>query len=119
MILEMLRWWYSTGWLQAMHRISSWPQGIERSFSILLLLKTLFSPWKRIVTAGGRSLDEKVKASLDNLVSRCIGFAIRSGVLIAAGIAAFSSFFGAIIIVLVWPLMPLAIIYFVVRSITG
>jgi len=119
MIFEMLRWWYGTGWLQAMHRIGSWTQGIERAFSVLLLAKTLFAPWKRIITAGGRSFDDKMRAMLDNFVSRCIGFVIRFGVLIAAGVATFATFLTAVVLVAIWPLIPLAIIYFLIRGITG
>ena len=119
MILEMLRWWYGTGWLQAMHRIVTWAGGVERAFSVLLLAKTLFAPWRRIVTAAGRSLDDKMRAALDNLVSRCFGFVVRFGVLIIAGLATFAAFMGSILLAAIWPLMPPAIIYFLIRGLAG
>lgn len=68
---------------------------------------------------SGRSLDDKIRAGIDNMVSRCIGFIIRLGVLIAAAIAAFGSFAAAAIMVIAWPLLPIAIPYFVIRGITG
>ena len=119
MILEMLRWWYGTGWLQATHRIGTWTKGVERAFSITLLLQTLFSPWRRIISAPGKSLDDKMRAALDNFVSRCVGAIVRTGVLLAACFTLLGVLFGSIIIVGVWPFLPLSAIYFLARSITG
>lgn len=119
MILEMLRWWYGTGWLQATHRVGTWTKGVERTFSITLLLQTLFSPWRRIISNPGRSLDDKVRAALDNFVSRCVGAVIRTGVLIAAGFAMLGVFLGSIIMVGIWPLLPVGAVYFLIRSIIG
>lgn len=119
MILQMLRWWYSTGWLQAIHRITSWPLGVERHFSFSLLAKTLFSPWRRIVSVGGRSLDAKVRDALDNFVSRCVGFAVRFFVLITAMIGMLVALLFGIIAAILWPLMPFLIVYCVIRGIAG
>ena len=119
MILAMLRWWYGTGWMGALQRIGVWTKGVERNFSLSLLLRTLFSPWRRIVSFSGRSFDARVRASLDNLVSRCVGFVVRFFVIIAALLAMVVALLGAVILVVVWPLLPLAFVYFVVRSITG
>lgn len=119
MIFEMLRWWYGTGWLEATHRINSWTKGVARAFSISLLAKTLFAPWRRIVSGGGRSLDEKMRATMDNVVSRCVGFFVRLGVLVVAGISALAVFAVSVLMVGVWPLLPLLAIYCIVRSITG
>lgn len=119
MILEMLRWWYSTGWLQAMERIISWPRGIGRSLSVSLLLATLLAPWRRIVSVGGRSLDDKMRNTADNFISRCIGFFVRIGVLIAAALYSAAALAVATIIVIIWPIAPVAIVYFIFRGITG
>jgi hypothetical protein len=119
MIFEMLRWWYGTGWLQATHRIGTWTKGVERIFSISLIFRTLFAPWRRIVSITGKSLDAKMRDAMDNLVSRCVGFAIRFGVLIVAAIATFFTFIAAVLLVGIWPLLPFITIYCIVRSITG
>jgi hypothetical protein len=119
MILHMLRWWYGTGWMQATHRIGDWTSAVSRTFSVQLLLQTLFSPWRRIITMGGRSIDDKVRAALDNFVSRCIGFVIRLFVLLAAGGGMLGAFLAGVLVLAVWPLLPVAIIYFAIRGITG
>jgi len=119
MIIEMLRWWYGTGWLQATHRVGTWTKGVERAFSITLLLQTLFAPWRRIISAPGRSFDDKIRAALDNFVSRCVGFFVRIGVLIAACLALLGALIGSLIIVGIWPLLPVGAIFFLIRGIIG
>ncbi len=119
MIFEMLRWWYGTGWLQATHRIHTWVKGIEQAFSISLLAKTLFAPWRRIVSGSGRSLDDKMRAAMDNFVSRCVGFFVRIGVLLVAGISTIVALVASVLMVGIWPLLPVLVVYCTVRSITG
>lgn len=119
MILEMLRWWYSTGWAQAARRIGGWTGGVEHMFSLSLLLRTLFAPWRRIITAPGRGLDAKMHAMLDNLVSRCIGFVIRLFVILAAGVSMLIAFFASVAMVVAWPALPLLFIGLIVKGITG
>ena len=119
MIFEMLRWWYITGWVQAARRVGSWTVGVEHLFSLSLLLRTLFSPWRRIVSVAGRGLDAKMHAMLDNLVSRCIGFVIRLFVILAAGVSMLAVFVAGVCMFVLWPLLPLLFIGLVVKGITG
>ena len=119
MILEMLRWWYVTGWLQAVRRIATMTQNTSRTFSMPLLLQTLFAPWRRIVSMPGRSFDAKLRAALDNFVSRCVGFMVRILVLLAAGAATIGSLAAGLALAILWPVLPLAFVYLLVRGITG
>jgi hypothetical protein len=119
MIFEMLRWWYVTGWLQAAHRIGSWTVSVEHMFSLSLLLRTLFAPWRRIMTPKGRGLDAHLHAAVDNLVSRCVGFVIRLGVLLAAAVAMLIAVVMSVVMVVVWPVLPLLFIELVVKGVTG
>lgn len=119
MIFEMLRWWYVTGWMQAVGRIRSWTSSVEQVFSLAILVQTLFAPWRRIITYGGRGLDAKMRAALDNLVSRCVGFVIRFFVIIAALVAMVGAIIASTIMAIIWPLLPLAIILFAVKAVTG
>lgn len=119
MIFELVRWWYVTGWVQAVQRIRAWVVNVEHAFSLTLLVQTLFAPWRRIVTPPGRGLDAKIHASMDNLVSRCIGFVIRFTVLLAATISMLGAFLAGLLLSIIWPLLPLAVIFFAVKGITG
>lgn len=119
MIFEMLRWWYVTGWSQAARRIFGWTSAVEHMFSLGLLVKTLFAPWKRIVAPPGRSLDAKMRAGLDNLVSRCIGFVIRFFVILAALVAMLVAFVSGVVMAGIWPFLPLLFVGLLVKGITG
>ena len=79
------------------------------SFSVVQLLRTLVQPWRRIVTYPGASLDAKVKAKLDNLISRAIGFVVRFSVLLAAVLTLAVVAILTVVEVIIWPLLPLAV----------
>lgn len=54
-------------------------------FSITQLVRTLFAPWKNIITVDdkpGFSLDRFLKKAGDNFASRLIGFMVRSSILL-------------------------------------
>jgi hypothetical protein len=77
------------------------------SFSVPILLRTMFAPWRRIITPPGSSLDQRLKAIADNMVSRAVGFTVRLMALLAAAlILAGYTVFGGILVVL-WPLLPI------------
>ena len=81
-------------------------------FSVTLLLKTLFSHWKRYSWKRGRgfNIGEYFSVLLSNLMSRFIGAIVRS-VLILIGLIfeAFIIFFG-IVIFLGWFILPILLI---------
>ena len=84
-----------------------------------ILLRTLFAPWRRIVSSPGRSFDAKVKAVLDNLISRIIGSFVRVMVLVVAALLMLISFVTAVFLVLVWPLLPASVLFFIYKGIVG
>lgn len=82
-------------------------------FSLPLLLKTLFSPWRRIQWSSGKgfSIGNFVQTAISNLISRILGALVRS-FLIAAGIVAEGVLFiGAFLSLAAWFLLPFGIIY--------
>ena len=77
-IAGMISWWYSVGWKRA--AVDVW-ESIERlydTFSLGLLLKTLFAPWRQISAGKVRGpIGVQLRAFFDRLVSRIIGGFIR------------------------------------------
>lgn len=63
-------------------------------------------------------MDAKLRAAIDNLVSRMVGFFARSLVLLTAMLMTGGTFIMSVAIVLIWPLVPLAIIYCLMRTFT-
>jgi len=119
MFFELLAWWYGPGWMGAWRRAGGWISKIQRGFSIPELIANLFSPWKQIVALPGRSIDEKFKAMLDNLVSRVIGFIVRLLVLLAAAVVILFTAVIGLVMAAAWPLLPLSILLFVFKGFVG
>lgn len=105
--------------MQAMQQVAQILTGISRLFSVPILLRTLAAPWKRIITYPGASLDAKIHAFLDNLVSRAIGLTVRSLVLLTAFLFEAITLVIGIAYVIAWPFMPLAVIGLLIKGIIG
>jgi hypothetical protein len=119
MLFEFFGWWYGQGWIESWKRAQHWVDLVRLQFSIPVLLRTLFSPWRQIVSLPGRSLEERFRSALDNLVSRFIGFLVRLLVLFTALLLMVVVGLIGLVIAIIWPLIPLAFAYGVFRSITG
>jgi hypothetical protein len=119
MIFELLSWWYGPGWAQAIRRIYKWAHDISLALSAKQLLQSLFEPWRRIVSVGGRGLDAKIRNALDNLVSRLVGTGVRTLVLITAGAAMLAAIIFGAFVAIVWPLIPVLIIVAIMLGIVG
>lgn len=108
--LDFITWWYGRGWQslarKGWHRLDI----IFRLFSVELLLRTLVSPWRRIITDPGASLDAKLWAWGDNLFSRAVGFVVRCCVLLAAGFSSIIFSLVEVILLIAWPLLPVSVI---------
>lgn len=119
MLFGLLAWWYGPGWLQALGSAKVWTLAIGRAFSVGILLRTLLSPWRRIMTPPGRSLDDKLRAMLDNLISRFVGFFVRLAALTAALFMLVGALIGGVVTAIIWPVVPVAIVYCIVRGLVG
>lgn len=116
LVLQMFAWWYGEGWRMAARSISRGIRGISRLFSVPILARTLFAPWKRIISYPGASLDAKLRAYGDNVVSRGVGFAVRFLVLLTALTTGTFVAVGGIVSFILWPLIPPAAIFLILRS---
>jgi hypothetical protein len=109
LVAAFFTWWYGPGWKHVMVSFGPRLKSVRESFSVDLLIPTLFAPWKQITSQPGRSLEDRFHAWVDNMFSRIIGFIVRAGVLFAALVAIIVIILVTIIEVIVWPLVPLAV----------
>lgn len=108
LFVSLLRWWYGDGWRRRARIVSTQIDGVIDYFSIDLLARTLFSPYRQI-SAGkvDGPLGVQLRAFADRLISRFIGAMIRTVLLIMGLIAiAAQVIFGMAILVL-WAFVPL------------
>jgi hypothetical protein len=115
-----LSWWYGAGWRGRGVRLREKLAGSVDYFSIDLLLRTFFSPFRQI-SAGkvNGSLNIQMRAFADRLISRAIGAMIRL-VMIIVGLLAimFHAVIGAALFVL-WATVPLWPILGVIIAASG
>jgi hypothetical protein len=117
LILEFFRWWYGDGWQEVAKRSLGIVKKVELSFSLSVLFRTLFSPWKMITTNPGRSFDDRMHAALDNMISRIVGFFVRIFSLVTALILMAGAAIIGIVMTAGWPFIPVLIILAAVRGV--
>ena len=112
LIVGLLGWWYGRGWSQQVMRTREKLLSTFDYFSIDLLLKTLFSPYRQISAGKVRGpLGVQMRALLDRLISRLIGGMIRITMVIVGSVAiVIYSIFGVVWLVIwgVVPVLPVA-----------
>ena len=119
MFPEFIFWWYGEGWYSVVQHIGMRVVAVWQLFSVKILLETLFSPWKRIVTPPAKSIDKILRSMVDNAVSRFVGFCVRSFVLLSVAVfTGIASIFG-FLAVIAWPILPIGFIYCLIRAITS
>ena len=106
---EFFTWWYSLGFVELLNKLSQLISGIWQKFSVPILLKTLFEPWRRIIEDAGGSIQDKSRAFVDNLVSRFVGFSIRVIAIITALVLIIIASIMSVVLIVAWPLAPVLI----------
>lgn len=117
---SLIQWWYGDGWKWRTRLVRARLEDTIDFFSITLLLKTLFQPFRQI--SAGKvegSLDERLRALADKLISRVIGAGIRL-VIIAVGVIAITIhvLLGCIILI-GWAIVPALPIAGIILMFTG
>lgn len=121
-IVKSYTWWYLKGWSVFINKIKSFFSSIADFFSMNSLIRTLFKPFRQISAdsaEAGSSLDLKFHMFVDRLVSRIIGFFSRFFILIVGCIVLILSGIFSLILIILWPFIPLAPIIGLCLSIAG
>lgn len=106
LIVEFFTWWYGRGFIELFKRFGGLLSSVWQRFSVAILLRTLFAPWRRITTEAGRSMQAQSRALLDNVISRLVGFTIRFFVIIAALVTIVILAAVGVVLIVGWPLAP-------------
>lgn len=108
LFVDFMSWWYADGFKGFLKRLGLQLAKITDFFSVGLLVKTLFTPFRLIdsYSSGGQSLDDKVRAGIDKIIARLIGGLIRSTVLVFAVIVIFTIIVIDLIKIILWLSAP-------------
>ncbi len=108
LVTELLRWWYGDGLRVRLHLIADRLEGTMDYFSIDLLVKTLFAPFRQI--SAGRvdgPLGVQFRAMIDRLFSRIIGALVRTIILLVGGVMIGVQAVLGLLLTIGWLLVPL------------
>ena len=107
-IAGILSWWYGPGWRERVLKMRESLASTMDYFSVGLLLKTLFSPFRQI-SAGKVSgpLSIQMRAFFDRLISRLIGAMIRITIMIVGLVTIFLFAVIGTVGVILWAFIPL------------
>ena len=120
MTFVMLQWWYTRGWKIFVMKLVDKLRGAADFFSISLLLRTLFAPFKQIdAGGGGNSLGDRMRAFGDRLISRLVGAVMRIGILIFGLILLILESVIGLALIIIWPFLPLVPIAGIYLTCTG
>lgn len=120
LVIGLLQWWYTDGWRQRVKLVANRLDGTIDYFSIDLLLKTLFAPYRQI--SAGRvegSLEVQLRALIDKLFSRVIGAFIRIIILIIGGVMIAIHALLGLVVLIGWGLVPVLPIVGLVLTVIG
>jgi len=89
-------------------------------FSIPLLLKTLFSPWHRYMTAYPEGIDPigALKTLFGNIMSRIIGLIIRVVFIVLGLLFELFIIVAGLALFLVWIFLPILVLYLLFLGLT-
>ncbi|HRJ06115.1 MAG TPA: hypothetical protein PK096_00910 [Candidatus Saccharibacteria bacterium] len=106
-IVWALSWWYGAGWKAQLKRFLERLDSSYDYFSIGLLLRSLFAPFRQISAGKVRGpINIQIRAFADRLISRFIGAFVRL-ILIVVGAAWLGILaIGGVIYALLWLVVP-------------
>jgi hypothetical protein len=105
---DIFGWWYSKGLRDFFIYLKAIFLKIADIFSVKLLLRTFFSPWKRDITSmEGLPLNQMIQVIVFNLISRIIGAFIKTIILFIYLIALSVFVAVSLFLVVLWVFLPL------------
>jgi hypothetical protein len=119
-LVGILSWWYGDGWLSRIEAMKYRLASSADFFSIGLLITTIFAPFRQI--SAGRvegPIGVQVRAFFDRLVSRFIGALVRLAMIVVGSFALFFQAVFGIIMIALWPILPLFVVVGLILTVTG
>ncbi len=119
-MVGIFQWWYGEGWLRHLKRSYVGILRMADFFSIGLLLKTLFNPFRQISAGSAQGpLPVRLRAFADRVFSRCVGAVIRSCAIVIGLIAILLRTVWTCISVVCWTLLPLLPVFGIIVWLSG
>ncbi len=119
-ILQFWGWYYTKAVKGLINAWNNFIVFVGEYYSIPLLLRTIFHPWRRDITKYGRGFSIKnfLETLSFNFISRSIGFVIRFFTIIIGLICLLGVIILGFTALILWILLPLILAFFIITGIT-
>jgi hypothetical protein len=109
LIMSLFSWWYSGGLKKELAHLGDSMSRSLDFFSIGLLLKTLFAPFRQIDSgsADNAPMDVRMRMFFDQLMSRAIGGFMRTLVILVGLVVLAAKLVFSLVVVVLYLLLPL------------
>lgn len=119
-IVGLFSWWYTRGFLMEVRLAGDRLEALYDYFSIDLLLRTLFAPFRQISAMKVNGpLSVQISAFVDRLFSRTIGFVVRIIMIVIGSVTLFIASIVAIIRIVLWIVAPFLPIIGIILTLSG
>lgn len=121
LVISFVQWWYGRGYKDYLAKFVDRLKDMADFFSIRLLIRNLFAPFRQIATekSANLALSDRLHAFADLMVSRMVGATIRFFLLIIGTVLLIIRAVVGFVIMVMWPLMPLAIAAAIILYVKG
>jgi hypothetical protein len=118
--LAVVFWWFVFKPKQFLYIYLKVIKKIRQFFSISLLFRTLFAPWKRDeINMGNLSLQDRLRVLVMNLISRLVGAIVRGGTIVVGIISIISTTIGFTFAILAFVLLPILSLLLLMTAFSG
>jgi len=111
-MVSLIGWWYGAGFLVRLRGLGAALGRTADNFSIGLMLRTLFNPFRQIdAGATGKGIGEAFQAFLSRLISRAVGFVMRTVMILVGSLVLLVQLAGSLVVILLHlavPILPVA-----------
>jgi hypothetical protein len=106
--LALFSWWYTTAWKNLAQQIERRVDRCLDFFSVGLLFRTLFDPFRQISAGSVRgAMDVKMRAWADRTFSRFFGAFVRSLFIVLGLLSSAVLIIVGFVQLILWPVVPL------------
>lgn len=119
-LVGILEWWYGAGFVGRLRRLGEMLDRMTDYFSISLLLRTMFAPFRQISAGQVQGpLPVQLRAWADRQFSRFVGATVRIIMILLGSLALSATVVYAFVLAIVWLVMPLLPIAGLIMMMTG
>lgn len=119
-LFDMLSWWYTEAWIEVLHKVQRRAMSVFETFSVGLLARTLFSPFRQIDAGSVHGpIDVQLRAWFDRSFSRVFGAVIRSIMIFCGLVSTTGIFCAGVIWAAMWLVLPILPILGIIAVVIG